>query len=497
MDAEYFPYTGATKSATTNYIISTNVTVGEIDAASGKVLVTKEYLEAATGHTQSLSGLTDTTITSTPIDGEVLTWNDTAGTWSAYTGGDMVLNAVQVVTANKKFKNNTLSVLNLAESFEVFLNAGDITANRTFTFPDSSGTLSITGTTSLSGLTDTSISGVTDAQGLTWNAVANTWSATTVVLPSGLELLDEQGGGQAGWRLIGRDPTHYGTLGWQAVDFTESDTVSSVIGATGDSAFSHGYENQIGGYASTAFGYWNITTSDNNFIQGESNSSSGHGGITMGYSNVNSAFIEGITMGTNNDNSSSSSLTAGLSLNNDGNWGSAMFGAANELFTGSGATRASTDRIFVIGNGTFSSTNPWPATVRSNAFHILRAGELIAPSLTTSMIDAEATGRVLVTREYVDKSVGDDTTTAYTATTTDANNIRTLNNGGSVAFDIPTNATTPFAIGTEIVLINKGVGVVTIGGAGVTINQSIGLTMAQYDVRTIRKIGTDLWSIGY
>jgi hypothetical protein len=49
-------------------------------------LVTKEYVDGGTsGLTNTLSGLTDTTFAITPIDGQSLTWNATASSWTATT----------------------------------------------------------------------------------------------------------------------------------------------------------------------------------------------------------------------------------------------------------------------------------------------------------------------------------------------------------------------------------------------------------------------------
>jgi hypothetical protein len=84
--------------------------------------------------------------------------------------------------------------------------------------------------------------------------------------------------------------------------------------------------------------------------------------------------------------------------------------------------------------------------------------------------------------------------TSYTLTGAAINNTVTLSNAAATALTIPTNASLAFPINSKITLINLGVGVVTVGGAGVTINQNIGgLTMAQNDKRTLIKVDTDTW----
>ncbi len=112
----------------------------------------------------------------------------------------------------------------------------------------------------------------------------------------------------------------------------------------------------------------------------------------------------------------------------------------------------------------------------------LSAGDLIV-SNSTGSIKAK-------------KRLFNDVTTAYTLGVNDISGIRTLSNAAAVALTVPTNATTAIAIGTEIVLINKGEGVVTIGGSGVTFRNNVGgLTMAQYDRRLLTKLDTDEWLV--
>lgn len=95
-------------------------------------------------------------------------------------------------------------------------------------------------------------------------------------------------------------------------------------------------------------------------------------------------------------------------------------------------------------------------------------------------------------------SVINDISTAYILGLSDVNDIITLNNAAAVSFTVPTNAVTAIPIGSIVHLVNLGAGVVTIGGAGITFIQNIGgLTMAQGDSRTLKKIDTDTWVLGY
>ena len=95
------------------------------------------------------------------------------------------------------------------------------------------------------------------------------------------------------------------------------------------------------------------------------------------------------------------------------------------------------------------------------------------------------------------KELSDDTTTAYELVLGDANNIVTMNNVGANTLTIPANASVAFPIGTEIVIINKGAGTTTVAITTDTLNHNVGgLTLAQYDKRTLIKITATSWIMG-
>lgn len=125
----------------------------------------------------------------------------------------------------------------------------------------------------------------------------------------------------------------------------------------------------------------------------------------------------------------------------------------------------------------------------------------ISETLDIANIITINSGDKITRREWVLKGSGiikNDTSTSYNFVIEDAGNPVTFDNASPITADIPTNATIKFPIPTKIPLFNKGVGVVTIGGAGVTILQNVGgLTMAQNDARTLTKIDTDTWVLGY
>lgn len=87
------------------------------------------------------------------------------------------------------------------------------------------------------------------------------------------------------------------------------------------------------------------------------------------------------------------------------------------------------------------------------------------------------------------------TGTTYTLVLSDVAKVVSLTNGSAITLTIPTNATTAFPTGTQILLYQGGAGQVTIGGAGVTIrSQGSKLKLnGQYAVGGLLKVGTDEW----
>ena len=73
---------------------------------------------------------------------------------------------------------------------------------------------------------------------------------SSVTGSTGLEKITE--GGNSGWRLIGKNPNHYGDIGNEAVDLSEGCNNSS--GAVGDYSFAEGYKTHAGGDISHAEG---------------------------------------------------------------------------------------------------------------------------------------------------------------------------------------------------------------------------------------------------
>lgn len=91
--------------------------------------------------------------------------------------------------------------------------------------------------------------------------------------------------------------------------------------------------------------------------------------------------------------------------------------------------------------------------------------------------------------------VNAQTGTTYTLAASDTAKVVSLSNASAITLTIPTNATTAFPTGTQVILYQAGAGQVTVGGAGVTLrsNGSKLKLNGQYAVATLIKIGTDEW----
>jgi hypothetical protein len=88
------------------------------------------------------------------------------------------------------------------------------------------------------------------------------------------------------------------------------------------------------------------------------------------------------------------------------------------------------------------------------------------------------------------------TGTSYTLVAGDAGDLVTLTNGAAITLTVPTNASVPFAIGSQITIIQSGAGNVTVVGAtGVTVNSADAdlKLRVQWSAATLIKLGTNNW----
>ena len=184
-------------------------------------------------------------------------------------------------------------------------------------------------------------------------------TATTAANVTGLETLDEGSG--MGWRLKGRNPANYGTIGLDAVDLSLSATASTTRGATGASSTAMGTNTTASGFASTAMGV-NTTASGNySTAMGFSTISSGLYSTAMGNYTTSSGSVS-TAMGYRTTASGIESTAMGISTTAS-SYASTTMGRGN-VGGGNAATWVATDPLLEVGNGTLSTP--------SNALTILK-----------------------------------------------------------------------------------------------------------------------------
>ena len=88
------------------------------------------------------------------------------------------------------------------------------------------------------------------------------------------------------------------------------------------------------------------------------------------------------------------------------------------------------------------------------------------------------------------------TGTTYTLVAGDAGDLVTLTNSSAITLTVPTNASVPFATGSQITIIQSGSGNVTVvGDTGVTVSSADGdlKLRTQWSAATLIKTGTNSW----
>jgi len=117
-----------------------------------------------------------------------------------------------------------------------------------------------------------------------------------------------------------------------------------------------------------------------------------------------------------------------------------------------------------------------------------------------------STGDIFTAADYnglVAFTVGAAQTSDYTAVIADAYQVvELMNKATAIAYQIPTNASVAFPIGTVLTVLNIGAGVCTISAvtSGTTTILSAGAvaaapTLAQYKSAACIKTGTDTWYV--
>jgi len=255
---------------------------------------------------------------------------------------------------------------------------------------------------------------------------ANAGGSSTA--PSGLEAIDEGNG--IGWRLIGRNPDNYGNIGQNAIDFSYYYYSSDTSGATGEYSFAHGYGSQASGEYSHAEGYFAKATGNHGFAFGETVDATGASHSTViGHGSTASGSFS-LVIGQNCTASGYGAISFGYDCTSSGsrsysNGGGSI--ASGDYSTATGyyckaegrasfaygyKVETTSDYLFAFGkNNENKDTSIFEIGIgadqdhKANAFEIQTTGEVIAPAVDNTKIDA-ADAKVLVTREWVEANGG-------------------------------------------------------------------------------------------
>lgn len=234
--------------------------------------------------------------------------------------------------------------------------------------------------------------------------------------PSGLEEITENG--STGWRFIGEPvgdninryfigskaidgmqyrgdsiglpdipDLPYGTKSIDGINFgvdnKDNATFNTTILGTANQTDAYAFATMIGGYNNIGYGYGDVCIGSYN---------------TTNPSNVNSflfAMGHNVTM-----NGERGGVGLGLAIINNSR-GAVVVGTSNVPWAG--AVGASNRPSFTVGIGTTTTpSGRWQPLVQKDGLNVLFTGEVIADSITNALIDAEPTGKVLVSREWIE-----------------------------------------------------------------------------------------------
>lgn len=117
-------------------------------------------------------------------------------------------------------------------------------------------------------------------------------------------------------------------------------------------------------------------------------------------------------------------------------------------------------------------------------------------TLTNKTIDYNSNTITNLPAANLDLTLNAQTGTTYTLVAGDKNKLVTLSNGSAIALTVPTNASVPYATGSQINIQQLGAGQVTVtGDTGVTVTGTGTKLRAQYSAATLIKTGTDSWTM--
>jgi hypothetical protein len=277
--------------------------------------------------------------------------------------GDMVLATAQTVTGEKTFLDTKLSLRNVANTFSSYFTNTN-TAIRTYTLQNKTGTIAQTD--------DYSVVPLNEGNGI-------------------------------GHVINGRTAANYGSVGFQAVDLSNSDGASGSRGATGYASIAGGANTTASGNSAVAFG--NGNTSSGPFATvggGFGNTASGNlSAVIGGDSNQATGAYSLVSGGSGGRATGAYSTVVGGLFNRSRSYGEICAGLFGTDYTPiSTTTWQGLDRLYNLGNGTDD-------TIRTNALTILKNGLATLPSVTNTLISGETTGKAIVTKSWVPEQLKD------------------------------------------------------------------------------------------
>lgn len=217
--------------------------------------------------------------------------------------------------------------------------------------------------------------------------VDNTDAVNPIVSSEGLKRVDETNGD--GWRLLDYPDANYGNIGLRAVDFSYSAGASATRGATGENAFAIGIEPTASGKGSFAAGNTNVADGWYATALGYHTAAAGNQALSIG-SATSASGISSVAGG----NSSIANQDYSFAFGN-----SVISGSSYSFNVGQFNDNTEVNSAFEVGVGT-------SAIAKATGLKVLTSYEVVAPELTETLIDNYTTGRVLVTREWVENNGG-------------------------------------------------------------------------------------------
>lgn len=143
---------------------------------------------------------------------------------------------------------------------------------------------------------------------------------------------------------------------------------------------------------------------------------------------------------------------------------------------------------------TDGSTASWATINATPAFDDL-TDVAITSATTNDVIFYNGTSWVNRYVNAIPTIINAQTGTSYTLVSSDAGDVVEINNASAITLTVPTNASAPIPVGTQITILQTGAGQITVSGAGgVTVNSTPGNKLrAQWSSATLLKRATDTW----